>query len=78
MLVVLQGRGEGWAWGAEWGVMFTESRCVGEQSNGFSTIFLKLIFIGVWLIYNVVLVSGVQQSDSVIHIHIATVFYLIN
>ena len=27
-------------------------------------------FIGVELIYNVVLVSGVQQSDSVIHIFI--------
>ena len=26
------------------------------------------IFIGVWLIYNVVLVLGVQQSESVIHI----------
>ena len=31
-----------------------------------------LIFIGVELIYNVTLVSGVQQSDSVIHTHIAT------
>ena len=25
-----------------------------------------LIFIGVWLIYNAVLASGIQQSDSVI------------
>ena len=33
-----------------------------------------LIFIGVKLIYNVVLVSGVQQSESVIHIHISTLF----
>ena len=32
------------------------------------------IFIGVELIYNVVLVSGVQQSESVIHIHISTLF----
>ena len=32
------------------------------------------IFIGVQLIYNVVLVSGVQQSDSVMHIHIPTPF----
>ena len=31
-------------------------------------------FIGVELIYNVVLVSGVQQSDSVIRIHISTLF----
>ena len=35
---------------------------------------LKLIFIGVWLIYNAVLVSGVQQSESVTHIHISTLF----
>ena len=32
------------------------------------------IFIGVYLIYSVVLVSGVQQSESVIHIHISTLF----
>ena len=30
----------------------------------------KFNFIGVQLIYNVVLVSGVQQSDSAVHIHI--------
>ena len=36
--------------------------------------FFKLIFIGVYLIYNVVLVSAVQQSESVIHIHIFTLF----
>ena len=36
--------------------------------------FLKLIFTGVWLIYNVVLVSAVQQSESVIHIHTSTLF----
>ena len=30
--------------------------------------FLYLVFIGVWLIYNTVLASGVQQSESVIHI----------
>ena len=39
--------------------------------------FLKLIFIGVWLIYNVVLVSAVQQSESVIHIHISTLFQIL-
>ena len=33
--------------------------------------FLKLIFTGVQLIYNVVSVSGVQQSESVMHIHIS-------
>ena len=37
--------------------------------------FLKNIFIGVWLMYNVVIVSGVQQSESVIHIHISTLFF---
>ena len=31
-------------------------------------LFFKLIFIGVGLIYNVLLVSAVQQSESVIHI----------
>ena len=35
---------------------------------------LKKIFIGVELIYNVVLVSGVQQSESVIHRHTSTLF----
>ena len=30
----------------------------------------KLISIGLYLIYNVVLVSGVQKSDSVIYIYI--------
>ena len=33
--------------------------------------FFKLNFIGVQLTYKVVLVSGVQQSKSVIHIHIS-------
>ena len=32
------------------------------------------IFIGVQLIYNVVLLSGVEQSESVIHIHTSTFF----
>ena len=37
--------------------------------------FFKLIFIGVYLlIYNVVLVSAVQQIQSIIHIHISTLF----
>ena len=39
--------------------------------------FFKKIFIGVQLIYNVVLVSGVQQSESVIHIHISTLFKIL-
>ena len=36
--------------------------------------FLKLIFIGVELIYNAVLVSAVQQSESVTHKHISTLY----
>ena len=39
--------------------------------------FFKLIFIGIQLIYNVVLVSAVQQSESVIHIHISTLFKIL-
>ena len=34
-------------------------------------------FIEAWLIYNVVLVSDVQQSESVVHIHILTLFYIL-
>ena len=37
-------------------------------------VFFKLVFIDVQLIYNVVLVSAVQQSKSAIHIHISTLF----
>ena len=37
-------------------------------------LFFKLIFTGVELIYNVVLVSAVQQSESLTHIHISTFF----
>ena len=33
-----------------------------------------LLFIGVQLIYNIVLVSAVQQSESVIQKHISTLF----
>ena len=36
--------------------------------------FLILIFIGVELIYNVVLVSGVPQSEPVTHVHTAFLF----
>ena len=44
----------------------------------FILFFFKFLFyIGVWLIYNVVIGSGVQQSDSVIHIHISTVFQIL-
>ena len=39
--------------------------------------FKKINFIGVQLIYNVVLVSGVQQSNSLIHIHIFILFKIL-
>ena len=37
------------------------------------------IFFGIWLIYNVVLVTGVQKSESVlyIYIHISTLFQIL-
>ena len=31
-------------------------------------------FIGGWLTYNVVLASGLQQSEPVVHIHISIIF----
>ena len=37
----------------------------------------KLLKIEIWLIYNVVLISGTQQSDSVIHIHISILFQIL-
>ena len=43
-----------------------------------SLIFIfKKIFIGVELIYNVVLVSGIQQSESVLHIHLSSLFKIL-
>ena len=36
--------------------------------------FFKLIFIGVQLIYNVELVSAIQQSESFIHTDVSTIF----
>ena len=42
----------------------------------FFLLFLKLILIGVQLLYNVVLVSAVQQSESTIHIHISLLFWI--
>jgi len=41
-------------------------------------ILLKFLFhIGIWLIDTVVLASGVQQSDSVIHIHVFILFQIL-
>ena len=39
---------------------------------------LKIFFIGVQLIFNVVLVSGAQYSESVIRIHIFTLFKILS
>ena len=39
--------------------------------------FKKIYFTDVYLIYNVVLISTVQQSDSVIHIYFISVFFSI-
>ena len=36
----------------------------------------KLIFIGVQLLYKVVLISTVQQSESGMHVHISTPFWI--
>ena len=36
--------------------------------------FLKLIFIGVQLFHNVVLVSGIQQSELAIHTYVFPLF----
>ena len=49
----------------------------GLHVAGNPVIYLFFNFIGAYLIYNVVLVSGVQQSDSVIHIHIFILFQIL-
>ena len=38
--------------------------------------FFFLIFFGVELLYNIVLVSTVQQSESAIYIHISPLFWI--
>ena len=43
----------------------------------FLVFFNVLFYIGVQLINNVVIVSGVQQSDSVIHVHVSIVFQIL-
>ena len=42
--------------------------------DGIRIYLFKLTFIGVQLLYNVVLVSTVQQSELTIHIHISPLF----
>ena len=49
---------------------------ISHINKGSQRSFLK-IFIGVQLIYNVVLVSALQQSESVIHIHVSSLFYIL-
>ena len=43
----------------------------------FKNYFKNLLYIGAELINNVVLVSGVQQSNSVIHIHMPILFQIL-
>jgi len=38
--------------------------------------FKNIFYIGVWFIYNVVLVSGIQQGESVIHVSILLLYRL--
>ena len=47
------------------------------SQDSWISFFFFLIFIGVELTYNVVLVSGIQQSESVIHIHISILFQIL-
>ena len=52
----------------------------GCLSNIGSEIFLHLLkknLLGVQSIYNVVLISGLQQSDSVTHIYISIIFQIL-
>ena len=51
-------------------VPFTSSVNLGETCLNIYFFLFKIYFIQVYLIYNVVLISAVSQSDSVIYIHI--------
>ena len=42
--------------------------------TGIHKFYFLLIFFGVYLLYNIVLFFAVQQSESVIHIHISILF----
>ena len=45
--------------------------------NDFSLlVFIKFIFIGVWFLYNVLLVSTVQQNESAIHTCVSAPFWI--
>ena len=43
------------------------------EGNLYFILFFKN-FTGMWLIYTVVLVSGVRQGESLVYIHISTLF----
>ena len=47
--------------------LLSKRKCL-ENSHGFLS-FSKLIFVGIYLLYNIVLVSAVQQNVSAIHLH---------
>ena len=53
--------------------LFDPTRMIYHMILAFLFLFFP-IFIGVQMIYGVVLVSAVQQSESVAHIHIPTLF----
>ena len=42
----------------------------------FIFLILKLIFTGVQLLFNVVLISAVQQSEPAMHIHVSPLFWI--
>ena len=52
-------------------------RLVLFESGGFSLNFFLNLYFMLKLIHNVVLASGVQQRDSVIHIHVPIVFQVL-
>ena len=48
----------------------SEAYCPESRGRVFLSVFFKLIFIGLLLIYNAVFVSAVQRSESVTPVHI--------
>ena len=53
--------------------VYVEVICTSSRDND---TFLKLIFIGIELLYNIVLVSTVEHSDSAICIHVPPLFWI--
>ena len=57
-------------------MIFGHSRCIESILMTVTLLlFFKKIFIGIKLIYNVVLVLGVQHRESVLHIYIIFRFF---